>query len=1275
VFLKYGFSFLKHGSLWVYRFATWAVLVCGLGFALGVVLLRYLLLPNIDSYHQSIAQAVSGAVGQQVSIGRIEGSWRGYRPELRLFDVEVHEPGGQVALELDRVDTVLSWVSLLAGEVNFHALEISRAVVEVRRDSLGVLWVAGDPVDVGGGKGGLRNWLMKQRQIVVRDATVVWIDEMRAVRPLVIENAQLRIDNEAGRHRFGLTGRPPVELASAISLRGDFAGDDLGDLSTWRGRLYGEFEYANVALATTWVPLPLLVESGLGSLRLWVDVADARIASATADVNLVNVRSRLRPELPRLDLGRLSGRIGWHRDALGSGVSGRSLALQLPDGRALPPFGFSLRRDAGAPARYELTLVSLELAPYSRLLPFLPLGAGVQARIASAQPAGRLPRARVAWRSEGEAVAFESADIAFESLAMQASGRLPGVRGISGALSADDRGGRLTLKGEKGSVELPMLFAVPIPLDFLAAEADWAVDGDRLAVNVRSASFTNSHAAGSASGSYRSAAEGPGSVDIKAQLVRGEAKDVWRYVPNAAQTTRAWLERALVAGRIADANLTLSGPLQAFPFAGGKGGRFEVVARMEGVRLDYARGWPALEGVSGDLAFRGDTMKISASAGRILDVDVAGTRADIGELGAGAERLQLAGEARGPVSGFLRFVADSPVSGYVGRFPDRMSADGSGRLTLKLDLPLHKTADVAMVGRFSGSGTRLRVDPRVPDLADYTLALGFSERELKIEEGRARFLGGPLRIDGGTRKGGGFEINLGGTVAVAELARRFAHPAWRGVEGSGEWRGRLTVQNQSARLSLQSALQGVGSRLPAPLDKASAATLPLKIDWSELAPGQQELALSLGERVAARLILDGEGVRRGGIGFGAAAELPLQDGLNIVGRLAVLDVDAWRSVLDDGPAAAAPGDRRADAGPGLAGIDLAIGALDVNGRRFSDLRIAGRRADDGWRVALEGKQGKGEAMWAPAQGGRLSARFLRLAIPRQASSLVPVATAGTQPALLETLPGLDVMAEEFSFEGKPLGRLELLADRRPGRWHLERLALANPDGRLDVSGDWITTGRPHTDLQVRVEASNVGQFLARLGYPEEIKGGTGSLAGPLTWIGAPYRPDLPTLSGRLKLEAKDGRFADLEPGAAKLLGILSLQSLPRRLSFDFRDLFSSGFSFETIEANVALANGVAQTSDFLMAGSAARVQMKGQVSLAAETQDLQVRVLPQLSTAAAVAGAVVNPAIGVATLVLQKALGDPVEEMAARNYHVTGSWTEPVVTRVGRENAPSNQRK
>lgn len=1280
--LKYGFKFLKHGSLWIYRLATWVVLILGLGFAVTVVALRYLLLPTIDSYRAPIVQAVSAAIGQNLSVGRIEGSWRGYRPELRLFDVEVDEPGGEIALKLERVDTVVSWVSLLAGELNFHSLEILRPTLEVRRDSLGMLWIAGDPIDTSGDKArghGVGDWLLKQRQIIVRDAQIIWIDEMRGVRPLVVEHANLRIDNESGRHRFGLTGKPPMDLASAISLRGDFSGDNARDPFAWRGRVYGDFEYANLATAATWIALPVAVDSGLGALRLWIDVAERRIVSVSADIDLVNVRTQLKPELEWLDVANVSGSLTWRLNAAGARVSGRSLAFQIKNGQTLPPFDFALDFGSGEAARYSLSLSRLELGPFARIAKYLPIGPVLQEPITAFQPNGRLTQAHVAWRRTDEQVHLESAELAFEDLALRPVGHLPGVRGFSGSVSATASGGAASLKAQKGYIELPEVFDSPVPLDFLAAEADWTIEGKRVAVAVRSASFTNSHAAGSVHGTYQSAPDGPGSVDLKASLVRGDARDVWRYVPNKAEKIRAWLQRALLAGKTTSADLTLSGPLQLFPFRDGKSGRFEIVAQVEGVRLDYVPGWPMLEDVAGVLSFRGDEMQMSARAGRILDVDLAGTHAGIAELGAHSEHLRLTGEAIGPIPGFLRFVGDSPVGGYLGHATDKMSGEGNGHLSLSLDLPLHQIADTAVNGRFRVSGSRFSVDPRVPDLTNYSANLVFSRSDLSINDGRATFLGGPLRFGGGKRKNGSIELNMDGALSAAELARRFEHPAWRAVRavrGEADWRGRLSFLNKQARLSVQSSLTGIESSLPSPLDKPAAAVLPMKLELLERAGAERDLSLSLGERLNAHLMLNGDRIRRGAVAFGAAAALPTQEGIQVLGRLASLDVDAWRSALRDASTQEKPRDDGED-GSTVVGIDVAIDSLDVGGRRYGDVRIAGQRISSGWRASLEAREGKGELTWAAAQGGRMTARFSRLAIPAQVPSVAAVSSAATTQTWRESLPGLDLVAEDFSFEGKALGRLDLLADPDAQRWHLERLVLTNPDGRLDVSGDWIMSDRPRTDLQVRVQAANVGKLLARLGYSEDIKGGTGSLTGPVSWIGTPYRPDLPTLSGRLKLEAESGRFAQLQPGAAKLLGLLSLQALPRRLSLDFRDLFSSGFSFESIEANVTLSNGIAQTDDFRMTGSAARVQIKGSVDLAAETQTLQVRVIPQLSTAAAVAGAVVNPVVGVATLVLQKVLGDPVEELAARDYKVTGSWTDPNVQRVGHVSDPetANQRK
>ena len=50
--------------------------------------------------------------------------------------------------------------------------------------------------------------------------------------------------------------------------------------------------------------------------------------------------------------------------------------------------------------------------------------------------------------------------------------------------------------------------------------------------------------------------------------------------------------------------------------------------------------------------------------------------------------------------------------------------------------------------------------------------------------------------------------------------------------------------------------------------------------------------------------------------------------------------------------------------------------------------------------------------------------------------------------------------------------------------------------------------------------------------------------------------------GDLSLSAENGQFAKINPGMGRLLGVISLQSLPRRFQLDFHDIFSQGFALE-----------------------------------------------------------------------------------------------------------------
>ena len=173
--------------------------------------------------------------------------------------------------------------------------------------------------------------------------------------------------------------------------------------------------------------------------------------------------------------------------------------------------------------------------------------------------------------------------------------------------------------------------------------------------------------------------------------------------------------------------------------------------------------------------------------------------------------------------------------------------------------------------------------------------------------------------------------------------------------------------------------------------------------------------------------------------------------------------------------------------------------------------------------------------------------------------------------------------------------------------------------------------------------------------------------------------DFPSLTGEVTFRAEKGQFVKLKPGIGKLLGVLSLQSLPRRITLDFNDIFSEGFAFDTINGTATIAQGVA-THPRPHDGRARprRVVITGQADLARETQDLTVRVVPVVGDSVAVAAAValLNPIVGAGALIAQRLFKDPIGQMFAFEYRVTGSWEDPKVDRVGApESARSGARR
>ena len=108
------------------------------------------------------------------------------------------------------------------------------------------------------------------------------------------------------------------------------------------------------------------------------------------------------------------------------------------------------------------------------------------------------------------------------------------------------------------------------------------------------------------------------------------------------------------------------------------------------------------------------------------------------------------------------------------------------------------------------------------------------------------------------------------------------------------------------------------------------------------------------------------------------------------------------------------------------------------------------------------------------------------------------------------------------------------------------------------------------------------------------------------------------------------------------------------------------------------------TDNLTLEGPAAKVTLTGNIDLAKETQQLDVRVKPALSSTFSAGAAVLflaNPivgaAVGAGTLLAQKLMNDPLDQIFSYDYRVTGAWSDPQVTRVERKlvtTSPAAQR-
>ncbi|MBP6645052.1 MAG: TIGR02099 family protein [Burkholderiaceae bacterium] len=595
--------------------------------------------------------------------------------------------------------------------------------------------------------------------------------------------------------------------------------------------------------------------------------------------------------------------------------------------------------------------------------------------------------------------------------------------------------------------------------------------------------------------------------------------------------------------------------------------------------------------------------------------------------------------------------------------------------------------------------------------------------DLRAEGGTVRSLGaamGPQKAETSILIKGQGTVTAEGLRQATELGlvSRLAHSA----SGSAAYTASVGIRRGVTEISVISNLQGLALNLPPPLNKSAEVALPLRFENALLPNGagvpatrlHDQLLVDLGRVGSVQFVRDLAGteprVLRGGIGVGLldGENIPMMDdGVAANIRLQTVDLDAWDAAISR--AAGAKINPTADSGSGATPaamaylptvIALRAKELQFGGHSLHDVVSGGGREGINWRANLDSSELSGYVDYRQSQGGnpgRVYARLSRLNIPASAQNEVE-ALLDEQPA---TIPALDIVVENMELRGKRLGRVEIEAiNRSQGvalgdsvnsgvrEWRLNKFNVIVPEAKFSAVGNWTALGVSKTAGELPVERSgrslpeqrrtalnytldiaNAGELLTRLGMKDVVGQGHGKLAGQLAWIGSPLALDYPSLGGQFNVDLETGQFLKVPlGGGAKLLGVLSLQSLPRRLALDFRDVFSEGFSFDFLRGDVHIEQGIAVTNNLQMKGVSAAVLMEGKADIAKETQDLKVVVVPEINagTASLVAG-VINPVIGLTTFLTQMILRQPLISAATREFHIDGTWSDPKITPVERK--------
>ncbi len=1268
------------------RVILWGITLFLLLLAILVTGLR-VALPHMNRYQNEITAWVNHQTQANFSIENVQGYWRNTHPSISLQGLQAHKlDGEQLNLEAKSVDIEFDLIrslirrQLVVADLTIHKLGLDASAIRLASDDVQSDPSLNDSQDSASLIRTLDRIFLRQLDYFsVIDSEVVYQSVTGEVHTLAIE--KLKWQNIGENHRA--EGLVSIVGTGVNSLHVGANFQDFGSLTDLSGQFYLQ---ANQIELGPWLSDYLRKDMGITggelSFDAWVDLNHSEPASGYLS---------FRPS-----------QVSWgneHHLSLTSGII-ESAARQQDNQQVwyINTYSFALSTDEqnwpglDVSASWSKQGWSADIAQsdIGALIPFseiLPDAQEVKAWISGLNPDGQIRDLRIA--ADKDSPIQYSANV--DELSTSQWKLLPEVHHLNAHITGN--GKRAVIHAQLTDDQLPYgdVFQAPLEIQdgrvtlvWQKEDAGWSLWSDHISVSTPHLS---------ALGEFRLDFPQQKSprLAIYAEASLRDAGESWRYLPTRAlgQHLTDYLSAALQGGQADNAQILWYGDLHDFPYRS-HSGMFQAYVPLDKGKFSFDTNWPAIDDLQLDLLFENESLNFESHSARLMDVKAQYIKGEIPRL-VNHGHLDIQATASGDGMAIRDYMTASPLVDSVGAALTTVQINGNVNANFNLHIPFDlQNEQVRAWGKAKLNKNRVEIQAPPMTISQLSGDITFDNDRIS-----AKFLTG-MMLDqrasfafSGKSNQKGYQVHVGssGTWDVTRLGPHVGRYWTNPLKGTAPWDMGVDIQLNDVGFAYQVNLKGnlarIASHYPYPLDKQIGEAGEFTVQAS----GNQRMISARAELPGAKYqaeiditpsvpVLTATNLV---VGNGSFKPSPIK-GHQVVIRTDKFSLDDWIPVIFSDQAKGQAGKQSGFPEiPEPEHVVLDVPTLTAGALEWHDANLVARKNNVGWRVDINVQEAQGEASYIDPYDLSVSLKQLHLYVPQLESEesgeqAVSAPEASATQAITEfdrdfhqLMPNLTLYIEDFWFQGYKVGQMNMDFQRQGDALVWKRIDITSGTNEVHANGRWLLKGnRSHTYLGMNIKGDNNSDLMERFGITSGIQKAPFNLSGNLEWEGAPWSVETETLNGRVDAKLGKGVVSDVS-GAAKLLGLFSLDSIIRKMQLDFSDIFDSGMAFDSIKGSGEITDGIFVTNNLSMDAMAGDMTIKGLVDLNQRLIDSEVSFVPDITSGIPVLSAfAVTPVTALYVLAVTTVISPVVEVFTEVNYSVKGPIDSPAVKEISR---------